>query len=99
MTLDELFKQLEAIMKKAEPPTRDALRSFAQDLKAYGGERDQEVAAKDKEITDLRAQLAAKEKESAAKDKQLAVMDKQIADLKAQIDSKDKESAAKDKQI
>jgi hypothetical protein len=55
--LEELIKQLEAIMKRAEPPTRDALTKFEQQLKVYGEERDREIEAKDKEIADLKAQL------------------------------------------
>ena len=58
MTLEDLIKQLEAIMKRAEPPTRDALTKFEQQLRAYGDERDREIEAKDKEIADLKLQLA-----------------------------------------
>jgi hypothetical protein len=57
VTVEELLKQLEAIMKRAEPPTRDALTKFAQQLKAYGEERDRESEAKDKEIAELKAKL------------------------------------------
>lgn len=57
MKLEELLTQLGAIMKRAEPPTRDALTKFEQQLKAYGEERDREIEAKDKEIADLKAQL------------------------------------------
>jgi hypothetical protein len=55
--LEELIKQLETIMKRAEPPTRDALTEFEQQLKAFGDERDRELEAKDKEIAELKAQL------------------------------------------
>jgi hypothetical protein len=55
--LEELIKQLEAIMKKAEPPTRDALTRFEQQLKAFGDERDGELEGKDKEIAELKSQL------------------------------------------
>ena len=57
MKLEELLTQLGAIMKRAEPPTRDALTKFEQQLRAYGEEQDREIEAKEKEIADLKAQL------------------------------------------
>jgi hypothetical protein len=57
VTLEEVLKRLESIRKRAEPPTRDALGTFAEQLKAYGEERKQEIDAKDREIADLKAKL------------------------------------------
>jgi len=72
VTLAELLKQLEAIRRKADPPTRDALGKFEQQLKVYGEERDQEIGAKDREIADLKIQLAGTEQVTRASPVDLA---------------------------
>jgi hypothetical protein len=59
VTLQALLKQLEAIRRKADPPTGDALANFAQELEAYGAEREKEIEARDKEISDLKVRLEA----------------------------------------
>jgi hypothetical protein len=65
VTLEELLKQLEAIRKKAEPQTRDALGGFEQNLKVYGEEREREIA-------DLKAQLVAADQVTRASPSEIA---------------------------